>query len=65
MAKPTHRIYQIEDRPNNAKKFWREVGVAWENSDGSLNMQFSVTPHFDKHTIQTRRIEDKPESAED
>lgn len=65
-TKPSHRIYQIEDRGENAKPFWREVGVAWTNpKDGSLNLKFAVTPHFGEHTIQVRAYEDKAESGDD
>lgn len=56
-TKPSHRIFQVEDRGKDAKAFWREVGVGWANSDGSVNMKFAVTPHFE-HTVQIRPYED-------
>jgi hypothetical protein len=59
MAKPTHRILQIEERGKEKKSYWREVGVAFTNVDGSLNLVFSVIPRFDLHTVQLREIEDK------
>ena len=64
-TQPTHRIYQIEDRGENNKPFWREVGVAWQNQDGSLNLKFAVTPNFAEHTAQVRKYEAKPETSED
>lgn len=64
MSKPTHRILQIESRGEEAKPYWREVGVAFENKDGSLNLVFSVVPMFDKHTVQLRKIEDKDASQD-
>ena len=63
MAKPTHRILQIEERGEGKKTFWREVGVAFTNSDGSQNLVFSVIPRFDLHTVQLRKIEDKDEAG--
>jgi hypothetical protein len=61
MAKPTHRIMQIEDRGKDKKSFWREVGVAFTNVDGSQNLVFSVIPRLDLHTVQLRKIEEKQE----
>ena len=61
MAKPTHRILQIEERGEGKKTFWREVGVAFTNSDGSQNLVFSVIPRFDLHSVQMRKIEEKQE----
>lgn len=58
--RPSHRIYQIEDRGEGRKAFWREVGVAWENSDGSLNLKFAVLPLGD---VQVRRYEDKKDES--
>lgn len=60
-AKPSHRIYQIEDRGEGNKAFWREVGVAWKNADDSLNLKFAVTPHFEQHTVQIRPYDDAVE----
>lgn len=65
MAKPTHTIYQIEDRGEGNKPFWREVGVAWTNTDGSLNLKFAVTPHFEDNTIQVRANSEKPDTSSD
>ena len=62
MAKPTHRILQIEDRGEGKKPYWREVGVAFTNSDGSQNLVFAVIPMIGKHTVQLREI--KPEDAQ-
>lgn len=63
MAKPSHRIYQVEDRGKDAKAFWREVGVGFSNSDGSINLKFSVTPHFAENTVQLRPYDENDEGA--
>lgn len=62
-AKPTHRIFQVEEREGK-KAFWREVGVGWENADGSVNLKFAVTPHFDQHTVQLRPYDDAVDQEE-
>ncbi|KPD20274.1 hypothetical protein [Idiomarina zobellii] len=61
-SKPTHRILQIEDRGEGKKAYWREVGVAFTNNDGSQNLVFSVIPMFGQHTVQLRKIEEKVEN---
>lgn len=65
MSKPTHRILQIEDRGEGKKAYWREVGVAFTNNDGSQNLVFAVIPMIGVHTIQLRPIEDKEEGSQD
>ncbi len=59
MAKPTHRILQVEDRGEGKKPYWREVGVGFTNNDGSLNLVFAVIPMIGKHTIQVREITER------
>lgn len=59
--KPTHRILQIEDRGEGKKPYWREVGVAFTNGDGSQNLVFAVIPMIGQHTIQLRKIEETQE----
>lgn len=62
-AKPTHRIYQVEEREGK-KSFWREVGVGWSNNDGSVNLKFAVTPHFEAHTVQLRPYDEAVDAEE-
>ncbi len=61
MAKPTHRILQVEDRGEGKKPYWREVGVGFTNSDSSLNLVFAVIPMIGVHTIQVRPITEREE----
>ncbi len=63
MAKPTHRILQVEDRGEGKKPYWREVGVAFTNGDGSQNLLFAVIPMIGKHTIQLRPITERDEDG--
>ena len=65
MAKPTHRILQVEDRGEGKKAYWREVGVAFSNNDGSLNLSFAVIPMIGVHTIQVRPIEEREEQQQE
>ena len=52
-TKPAYRLFQIEPR-SEGKHFWREVGVAWQNADGSLNLDFAVIPLIGTHSVQAR-----------
>lgn len=56
---PTHRVLQIEDRGEHNKAYWREVGVGFTNTDGSINLSFAVIPMIGKHTIQLRIFDEK------
>lgn len=60
---PTHRILQIEPR-GESKPYWREVGVAFQNNDGSLNLKFAVIPMFGEFTVQVREITERDGSAD-
>lgn len=62
--RPTHKIFQVEDRGEGRKAFWREVGVAWLNTDQSLNLNFAVIPLIGEHTIQLRSYEEKGEEPQ-
>lgn len=37
----------VEDKKDRNKRFWRQVGVAFENRDGSLNVQLHMFPDLD------------------
>ena len=37
------KVYAIEDNGGD-KKYWREVGVAFRNQDGSLNVKLYMLP---------------------
>lgn len=49
-------VYAIEDN-GPAKKYWREVGVAWRNRDGSLNVKLYMLPLLQ---LQIRERKPKP-----
>lgn len=40
---PTHTLFHIQEK-QNGKSFWQEVGAAWTNSDGSLNVVLDYMP---------------------
>lgn len=42
--KPTHTLYSIRDRGEDAKSAWDRVGVAWTNRDGSLSCKLDLLP---------------------
>jgi hypothetical protein len=37
------KVYAIEDNGGD-KKYWREVGCAWKNRDGSYNIKLYMMP---------------------
>lgn len=55
---PTFRIFQISPRGDNSRAYWREIGVAWENSDGSFNLRFEAVPTDWSNTLQLRAYEE-------
>jgi len=57
---PAFRIFQISPRGDNSRAFWREIGVAWPNSDGSYNLRFEAVPTDWSNTLQLRAYEEAP-----
>ena len=55
---PAFRIFQISPRGDNSRAFWREIGVAWENSDGSFNLRLEAVPTDWSNTLQLRAYEE-------
>jgi hypothetical protein len=43
MADKPLKVYAIEDNGGD-RKYWREVGVAFRNKDGSLNLKLYMLP---------------------
>ena len=45
MANNRKDIWYIKPaRKEGGKPFWMRIGTAWENKDGSLNLEFDVVP---------------------
>jgi hypothetical protein len=42
--RPTHLIYSVRSRGDEKKSSWTEIGVAFTNRDGSLNLIFNALP---------------------
>ncbi len=55
---PAFRIFQISPRGDNSRAYWREIGVAWENSDCSFNLRFEAVPTDWSNTLQLRAYEE-------
>ena len=51
---PAFRVFQISPRGDNNRPYWREIGVAWPNSDGSFNLRLEAVPTDWSHTLQLR-----------
>jgi len=59
--KAIFQLFSIEQR-ENAKPFWREVGVAFENRDGSFNLiaKVGIQPGM---KLQLRRARPRERTA--
>ena len=55
---PAFRIFQISPRGDNSRAYWRDIGVAWENNDGSFNLRFEAVPTDWSNTLQLRAYEE-------
>jgi hypothetical protein len=51
------KVFAIEDN-GGEKKYWHEVGVAFKNKDGSLNVKLYMLPLL---RLQIREPNGKPE----
>lgn len=61
--RPSHKIVMASPRGEDKKAYWREIGVAFTNRDGSLNLRFEAVPtDFNVATIQLRDIDEKNDS---
>ncbi|MEQ1802565.1 MAG: hypothetical protein ABL989_11635 [Gammaproteobacteria bacterium] len=55
---PAFRIFQISPRGDNSRAYWREIGVAWANSDGSYNLRLESVPTDWSNTLQLRAYDE-------
>jgi len=59
--RPSHIIFAIETR--NKKSTWTEIGAAWTNKDGSLNLSYKFLP-ADMTSVRIQLRENKPKQVE-
>lgn len=57
MPKLVKNVYIIDEQGENT--YWREVGVAFENKDGSINVKLHWFPNLQLQ-IRDRKQSDKP-----
>ncbi len=55
-------VFNIIEREGLERPFWLKVGVAFENSDGSLNVKLDCLPLNGKLHIRERREQDSAPS---
>ena len=55
---PAFRIFQISPRGDNSRAYWRDIGLAWANSDGSLNLRLEAVPTDWSNTLQLRAYDE-------
>jgi len=51
---PAFRVFQISPRGDNRRAYWREIGLAWANSDGSFNLRLEAIPTDWSNTLHLR-----------
>ena len=44
MADKPLKVYAIEKNAGTEKNYWHEIGIAWRNRDGSLNLKLYMMP---------------------
>jgi len=49
----THKVFQVKDRGEGKKAFWNEIGVGFENRDGSLSIMLDSIPLTGKLQVRT------------
>jgi hypothetical protein len=59
MADKPLKVFAIEDNGGD-RKYWREVGVAFRNQDGSLNLKLYMLPLL-KLQIREQSKKDEPQ----
>ena len=64
MNAPTRTCYTIRYRGDNKKPFWRAIGSAWINKDGSFNLKLDALP-LDGQITARPRPKDEPETESD
>ena len=65
MAKEYRQVSIITEVPNR-KPFWNKVGVAFDNSDGSLNVQLCFMPGVKLHIGIPKEVNgDEPPEQKD
>lgn len=62
--KPTHEIFFVADHDKDKKAFWQRIGAGWENTDGSINLVYTLMP-VKPGTIQVRKVEEKKPEGND
>lgn len=51
-TRPTHRIYSVSKRDNDARPFWLAIGAAWPHKDGKgFNLTFNACPYGDSEIV--------------
>lgn len=63
--KPTHTVYNVEDRGEGNQDYWQRIGAAWAHEDGKgFNISLSYVP-VKAGRIVVRVRSEKPEGAQE
>ena len=55
----TMEVWSIRDAEQPGKAYWKHIGRAWRNRDGSISVTLDALPLGDK--IQIRKAKDRPD----
>jgi hypothetical protein len=59
---PTHRVYAVR-KIGQDRKYWAEIGAAWQNRDGSFNLKLNLLP-IGEADLVIREIQDADGGAQ-
>ena len=63
-SRPTHRVYSVTKKKEDAKPFWLEIGAAWPHKDGKgFSLKFNASP-FGESEIVLRAVKAKEAKAQ-
>lgn len=55
-TRPTHRIYSVSQKTDDAKAFWTEIGAAWAHKDGKgFSLNFKACPYGESKIVIRER----------
>lgn len=60
--KTTLSVYTIVEGKKDQKDYWLRVGSAWENSDGSINIDLKALPVNGRLQVRQPKEDEKEES---
>jgi hypothetical protein len=51
-------VFQVRDRGEDRKAVWTELGIGFENKDGSINLMLNAVPLTGKLQVRTYEVKE-------